>query len=141
MYTQKVSTQEEAICHLFFHCCFKDDRFTRSELDVIAGKLVSIGLHDKLNFRDEASRYRSYEDTITDEAAYVQFLLQVAKPVNELALYSYCLELCLADAELSVQEEKLLDAIAAALNIATNERAVISRLAVQRKVVETQKLF
>ncbi len=141
MYTEKVKTQDEAICHLFYHCCFKDDRFTETELDAIAGKFVSFGLKGKLDFKEEAKKYRSYEDSITDDAAYVDFLIQLAKPANEFALYSYCVELCLADAEMTMEEEKLLIEIATALKIPVNEQAVITRLMVQRKVVETQNLF
>jgi uncharacterized tellurite resistance protein B-like protein len=141
MYTEKVTTQDEAVCHLFFHCCLKDGRFSKSEIDVVSGQLVTAGLHDKLNFKTEVQKYRSYETSITDEAAYVRFLLQLIKPVNELALYSYCVELCIGDAELSPVEEKLLNEIAGVLNIDAPSQDVMKKLAAQRKVVETQKLF
>lgn len=141
MYTEKVTTQDEAICHLFFHCCLKDGRFSKSEIDVVSGQLVTAGLHDKLNFKNEVQKYRSYESSITDEAAYIRYILQLIKPVNELALYSYCVELCIGDAELSPVEEKLLNEIAGVLNIAAASQDVIKKLCAQRKVVETQKLF
>jgi uncharacterized tellurite resistance protein B-like protein len=141
MYTEKITTQDEAVCHLFFHCCLKDGRFSKSEIDVVSGQLVATGLHDKMNFKDEIQKYRSYESSITDEAAYVRHLLQLIKPVNELALYIYCVELCIGDAELSPVEEKLLNEIAGALNISAPSQDVMKKLAAQRKVVETQKLF
>lgn len=141
MYTEKINTQEEAICHLFFHCCLKDGRFTKSEIDVVSGQLVTAGLHGKLNFKDEVLEYRSYEHSITDEAAYVRHLVQIIRPVNDLALYSYCVDLCIGDAELSVEEEKLLNEIASALDIPATGQDVIKNLAAQRKVVETEKVF
>jgi uncharacterized tellurite resistance protein B-like protein len=141
MYTEKVTTQDEAVCHLFFHCCLKDGRFSKSEIDVVSGQLVTAGLHDKLNFKNEVQKYRAYESSITNEADYVRYILQLIKPVNELALYSYCVELCIGDAELSSVEEKLLNEIAGVLNIAAPTQDVIKKLSAQRKVVETQKLF
>lgn len=28
MYTNIVNSQDQALCHLFFHCCLEDDQFT-----------------------------------------------------------------------------------------------------------------
>jgi hypothetical protein len=141
MYTEKVKTQDEAICHLFFHCCFKDDRFTETEIDAVSELLVRAGFHGRLNFKDEIIKYRSYDTTITNDAAYVRYLVQLIRPANELALYSYCVELCLGDAELSLQEEQLLNIIAAELSIPAEEQMVIKKVVAERKVVEEQKLF
>jgi uncharacterized tellurite resistance protein B-like protein len=141
MYTEKIKTQDEAICHLFFHCCLKDGRFTETEIDTVSELLVRAGFHGKLNFKDEIIKYRSYDTTITDDAAYVRYLISLIKPANELALYSYCVELCFGDAELSLTEENLLNEIARALEISIEEQAVITKLTAERKVVETQKLF
>lgn len=41
MYTEKVTTQDQAICHLFFHCCLKDGRFSSSEIDAVSGQIVT----------------------------------------------------------------------------------------------------
>ena len=141
MYTEQIKTQDEAICHLFFHCCLKDGRFTETEIDTVSELLVRAGFHGKLNFKDEIIKYRSYDTTITDDEEYIQFLVRLIQPANELALYSYCVELCLGDAELSLTEEKLLNTIARALDITIQEQAVITKLEAERKVVETQKLF
>ena len=100
MYADKIKTQDEAICHLFFHCCLKDGRFTESEINSVSDLFVKAGFHGKLNFKDEIIKYRSYDTTITDDGAYIRHLLGLIKPANELALYSYCVELCLGDAEL-----------------------------------------
>ena len=141
MYTEKIKTQDAAISHLFFHCCFKDGRFTEKEIDTVSELLVKAGFHGKLNFKDEIIKYRSYDTTITDDASYVRYLVQLIQPANELALYSYCIELCLGDAELSLEEENLLNVIAAELSIPAQEQSVIKKLAAERKVVETQQLF
>lgn len=141
MYTEKVKTQDQAICHLFFHCCFKDGRVTETEIDAVSEKIVEAGLHRDLSIRDEVIKYRSYEDDVTDDAAYVRYLLQLISPANELALYSYCVELCLGDAELSSVEEGLLKTIALELKLAAPEEELVQKLATQRKVVETQKIF
>jgi uncharacterized tellurite resistance protein B-like protein len=141
MYTEKVTTQDQAICHLFFHCCLKDGRFSSSEIDAVSGQIVTAGLQGKLNFKDEVVKYRNYQSSITDDRTYVSYLLQLIKPVNELALYDYCVDLCVGDSNLSIEEEKLLDNIAEGLKIPVAERSVINKLAAQRKVIETQKLF
>ena len=141
MYTEKVTTQDQAVCHLFFHCCLKDGRFSASEIDAVSGQIVTAGLHGKLNFKDEVIKYQSYQASITDEMGYINYLVQLIKPVNELALYNYCVDLCLGDANLNMEEEKLLDNISEALKIPVAERSVIKKLAAQRKVVETQKVF
>jgi hypothetical protein len=141
MYTQKVTTQDQAICHLFFHCCLKDGRFSESEIDAVSEQLVKAGLHGKLNFKDEVIKYRSYQDAITDDAGYVQYLLELIKPANELALYSYCVELCIGDAELSIEEESLLNEIAGELSIGGIEQEAVRKVVAQRKVVEMEKIF
>lgn len=141
MFTEKVTTQDEAVAHLFFHCCLKDGRFDKSEIDLVAGQLVTAGLHERLNFKDEVIKYRAYRDSITDDAEYVRHLKQLINAVNELALYAYCVDLCIADAELSTEEEKLLGTIASALNVSGAEQNCVRKLAAQRKVIETQKLF
>jgi uncharacterized tellurite resistance protein B-like protein len=62
-------------------------------------------------------------------------------PVNELALFSVCVELCLSDAELGTTEDALLRKLAVALEIEASEEELIKKLMTQRKVVETQKVF
>lgn len=141
MYTEKVTTQDQAICHLFFHCCLKDGRFSASEIDAVSGQIVTAGLHGKLNFKDEVVKYRNYQSSITDDRAYVSYLVQLIRPVNELALYDYCVDLCLGDGQLSLEEEKLLDIIAGALKIPGAEYSAIKKLAAQRKIVQTEKVF
>lgn len=141
MYKNYVTTQEKALCHLFFHCCLKDDIFSEPELDQISAKIVGFGLRAELNVKEEVIHYRNYKPEITDEVEYLQYLIDLINPVNDLALYSYCLELMLSDSSFDMAEEVLADKIAGALKLEENDRKVIKRLLTQRKVVETDKLF
>jgi uncharacterized tellurite resistance protein B-like protein len=141
MYQNTVTTQEQALSHLFFHCCFKDGAFKNAELKNISDKLVTVGLHADLNFKNEVIAYQSYRNDITDEKDYLQYLVQLIRPTNELALYSYCLELCLSDSLLDSTEESLLTNLAAVLDINEAEKNSTQKLMVQRNIVENQKLF
>ena len=141
MYKSYVTTQEEAICHLFFHCCLKDNVFKEPELDQVAWKIIGFGLRSELNVKEEMMHYTTYKPDIIDETAYLQYLIGLIQPVNELALYSYCLELMLSDSSFDLSEEILTDKIAGLLNIEENDREVIKKLITQRRVVEIDKLF
>lgn len=141
MYTSLLKAPEEGVCHLFYYCCMKDGAFKESELNTISDKLVSIGLHNKLNFKDEMQKYKSYVNGITDEDIYLQYLISIIKPQLPLALFSWCVELCAADGEISAEEDKLLTRIARLLNIGDTEKDLLQRLMVQRKTVTTEKGF
>ena len=140
MYKGIITTQEEALSHLFFHCCFKDDTFNDEELKAISDKLVAVDLHQNLNFKEEVVKYRSYRPELQNEREYLEYLLQLIRPTHDLALYSYCVELCLGDALMGAGEERLLQTIADILGI-TEESLSINKLMIQRKAVETGKLF
>jgi hypothetical protein len=141
LYTSIVNSQDQALCHLFFHCCLEDDRFSDPEMDDLSGKLVTLGLSNKINIKNELVAYRSYRSAIADEQVYIRWLLQLIKPVNELALYSYCVELCIDDPLLDAREEALLVKIATELDIPISDSLTINRLIAQRKAVEIQKIF
>jgi uncharacterized tellurite resistance protein B-like protein len=136
-----ISTPDVALSHLFFHCCFKDGTVTKDEIKVVSEKLVASGLNADLNFKDEVIRYQSYLNDIGDEAAYLQKLVAVIHPTNELALFSYCIELCLSDGVLQPEEEIMLQKLATALDIDESEQRVCNRLMVQRRVVEIENVF
>lgn len=138
---QDIKRPDAALTHLFFHCCFKDGAFTGSEIKSVSDKLVGTGLNAELNFKDEVIRYKAYRPSITDEAAYLEYLIQVIRPINEMALFSYCVELCLSDTAIGPGEESLLERIGKALDLDTAGQEVIKKLMVQRKVVESQKVF
>lgn len=141
MYTGLIKMQEEALVHLFFHCCMKDGKFTETEVDNVAGKLVAFNLQQRLNFKDEMLKYKSYAGKIANDEEYLQYLIKLIKPVSELALFSYCAELSLADGDLSPAEDSLLGKLAAVLAISESDKATVQKLVVQRKVVETEKIF
>lgn len=141
MYNSIVNNQDQALVHLFFHCCLEDNDFTQPEMDDLSGKLVVLGLNSRLNIKDELITYRSYRSDIPDEQLYIRFLLQMIKPVNDLALYSWCMELCIDDPTLDAREEALLHKIAVELGIDTIDANVIRTLVAQRKTVELKKIF
>lgn len=141
MYTGLLKAPEEGVTHLFYHCCMKDGSFKESELDTISDKLVSIDLQKKLNFRDEMQKYKSYVNGITDEEAYLKYLIGLIKPTRPLALFSWCMELCTTDGDVSFEEDQLLTRIARLLNIGDTEQEFIKRLMEQRRQVAKDKEF
>ena len=141
MYTGLLKAPEEGVCHLFYYCCMKDGSFKESELDTISDKLVSIDLHKKLNFKDEMQKYKSYVNGITDEDIYLKYLFSIIKPVRPLALFSWCVELCTADGDVSIEEDRLLTRIARLLNIGDTEKEMLQRLMVQRIEVDRDREF
>ncbi|WP_205513750.1 TerB family tellurite resistance protein [Longitalea arenae] len=141
MYTGLLKAPEEGICHLFYYCCMKDGAFKESELDIISDKMVSLDIHKKLNFRDEMQKYKSYKDQITDEEGYLKYLISIIKPTHTLALFSWCLELCTGDNNISFEEEQLLSRIARLLNIGDTEKELLQRAMIQRSAVLKEKEF
>ncbi len=140
MYNDYITTQNEAICHLFLHCCFKDGKFSSDEVDNVSAKFVDLQINKDLNFKEELQHYRTYQSSITDEDEFLKFIIKLINPVHDLALYSYCAELCLSDGSLSVEEESLLKKLAAILVIG-EEQNTIDNLVTQRKAVEMEKIF
>lgn len=141
MYSQLVKTQEQAICHLFIHCCYKSGAFTDAELEMISAKFVQLGLQHDLNFKDEFVNYRSYLETIDTEGNYIQYLVSLLLPANELALYSHCLELCISDSLVDTSEASLLQKLANTLVINEEDQVLMQKLFIQRHLVLTQKYF
>jgi len=141
MYATIVNNQDQALCHLFFHCCLEDDRFTEPEMNDLSAKLVELGLQPKVHIKEELISYRSYKSSITDERAYLEYLMKLINPVNELALYSYCVELCISDPVLDPREDALLNNIAETLDINAEEEEIIQKLMAQRRAVQIQKIF
>jgi len=141
MYSTVVNNQDQALCHLFFHCCLKDDKFSESEMDDLSAKLVNLGLRSKVDVKNELVRYRGYQSSIVDEQVYIRWLLGMIRPVNDLALYSYCVELCIDDPVLDAREEALLVKIGDELGIPALDTLTINKLIAQRKAVEIKKIF
>lgn len=141
MYKTFVTTTDKALCHLFVHCCFKDDVFVKEEIDEAANKFVALNMHTQLNFKDEVNHYRAYKDEIANEKAYVEYLIKLINPANELALYSYCLELGVSDSALDSTEKKFFEILGNILNLTGEEQSIMQKLMIQREVVKTNKFF
>ena len=71
MYRDYITTQEEALCHLFFHCCLKDDVFQEPELNQVSQKIVDLGLRSELNVKEEVIHYREYKSHIRNSVSRV----------------------------------------------------------------------
>jgi Tellurite resistance protein TerB len=140
MYQDYITSKDEALCHLFLHCCFKDGSFSQEEINEVASKFVELQIHRDLNFKEEMQHYQAYKKSMENEDEFLEYLLRMINPVQELALYSYCVELCLSDQLLSAEEESLLVTIAGLLEL-TDEKSIIDKLMTQRKAVELEKIF
>ena len=141
MYSQLIKTQEQAIAHLFIHCCYKNGKFTEEELDAVSGIFVMLGMQHELNFTEELQGYRSYISETENEETYLQYLVSLVLPADELALYSYCVELCVSDSLIDATEVTLLQHLGTVLSITEEDQALIQKLTVQRRLVFTQKYF
>ena len=141
MYNQSVSTPDQALCHLYFHCCLRDGKLAPAETDSMADRFVHLGMQKELNFKNEMTTYRSYQAEIIDEWLYLEYLLKLISPVNTLALFSYCVELVMSDEQFDQVEEDLIKIIASLLEIDEKQQQVILKLIVERKVVETDKII
>ena len=141
MYQEVITTQDEAVSHLFFHCCYKDGVFTEDEINNISSKIVGTGINAELNFTEEIKKYKNYRAEIANEVQYLSFLVNLIRPTNELALFSYCVELLLSDSSIETSEQNLLENLADALGLEEMEKKSVQKLMVQRKIVETQKII
>jgi uncharacterized tellurite resistance protein B-like protein len=141
MYQDYITSQDEAVCHLFLHCCFKDGNFSQDEINTLSSKFVDLQIHKDLNFKEEVQHYKAYKAELIDENEYLQHLLKLISPVQNLALYSYCVEVCLSDQQLSIQEEALLSKIANLLEVDNNDKTIVDKLITQRRAVEIEKIF
>ena len=140
MFESYITTKDEAVCHLFLHCCFRDGTFSQEEIDNVSAKFVDLQIHRDLNFKEELQHYRTYQNELEDETEYLRYIAKLITPVQDLALYSYCVELCLSDGLMSSTEELLLKRIAVILEI-EEEQSTIDNLMIQRKAVELEKIF
>ena len=141
IYTDSIQTTDKALSHLFLHCCYKDGTFTEAEVDNVSAKFAALGLNKDLNFKDELIAYRNYRSGISDETKYIQDLIAQINPTNDLALFSYCLELGLSDSALDFAEKSLIDTIGAVLNIDDTTQETIQKLMIQRQLVIDNKFF
>ena len=141
LYTEYITTTDKALCHLFLHCLYKDGKVTDAELDNVSAKFALLGLNKELNFKDEVIAYKSYRTGIGSESKYIQDLISQINPTNELALFSYCLELGLSDSALESSEKSLLDTIGDVLSIDAASQDAVQKLMIQRQLVMENKFF
>ena len=141
MYSTLVKSQDQALCHLYFHCCLKDGLLSDAETDALAERFVTLGMQKILNFKNEMDAYKSYRNEIKDETQYLEYVLELVNPVNELALFSNCVELTISDELLDTREESLLKKIGSILDIEERKQQTIQKLVVEKKVVETKKII
>ena len=141
MYQSIIKTPDESLCHLFLHCCMKDGKLNDAELDIAAEKIVRLGLHKNVDIKLETTRYREYRQSISDQSEYINFLISEISPVNNLAIYSYCVEMVMSDEEINISEDRLLKTIGESLQLTGEEQIIIQKLVAQKKVVEGEGLF
>lgn len=141
MLIKEFDSKDEAICHLFLHCCFKDGEVKEKELDYVSDLFVELDMHTIVNFKDAVVQYNAYKAGITDEMAFLSYLVKSINPVHQYALYAFCVEIILSDASLEPQEERLLENLAQILEISKEKRELINTLFAQRKAVEMEKIF
>ena len=132
---------DQALCHLFFHCCARDGRFEEREIDYVAAKFVDLGTNRGLDFRNEVLRYNEERKKSADDREYITQIIRIINPVNTLALFSWCVEICLSDELISLDEDQLLDIIASVLKIAENEKELVKAVMVERKAVQLKKII
>jgi hypothetical protein len=113
---------------------------SEAETDGLAERFVTLGLQKNMSFKNEMHAYKTYRNDIKDELLYLEWLVKLINPSNELALYSHCVELTVSDELMDESEEALVKNIAAVLKIDESKQQVIQRLFVERKVVETKKI-
>jgi hypothetical protein len=140
-YDHQVQTEEQALAHLFFHCCFRDEVATEDEVAQLSDKLVAAGLPASLSVRDEVATYKAYQPFLSDERAFARFLLDRVKPRYELALLSHCVELCLSDGALRPGAEAWLRVLGTEAGISAEEQRLVVKVCEQRKRVSADKHY
>lgn len=140
-YEQVVRSQDQALAHLFFHCCYKDEEFNEKEMDALTSKLVNMGLNKELNIKKEVKSYLTYKDSLQDELSYIIYLVALISPVHDYALFSSCAELSISDETYSLEDEELLKNIGNVLQIKEPDQKTMRHLAMQRRIVRLQRFF
>ncbi|MDQ3278458.1 MAG: hypothetical protein M3Q06_09030 [Bacteroidota bacterium] len=141
MYREFINTADQALVHLAFHCCLKDGELQDVELDLISANFVAKGINKELNLKDEMATYQSYFRNITDETAYLIFLIRALDPRNKLALFAFCAEIVYRNNHVSFGEEMLLNKLAGLLYISEGESTTVQRLISEMYQVEKSNNF
>ena len=141
MYYNLISTADQALLHLAFHCSLKDGELHQEELDLIATTVVAKGLNKEMDLKKEMENYQAYYKTIKDETAYLAFLVGSLNPTNKLALFAFCAEIINRDGNISLSEEILLNKIAGLLYVRDQENITIQKLIAELNQVEKNNAF
>lgn len=141
MYRDLISSPDQALVHLAFHCCLKDGELHDTELDLISTTFVAKGLNKNMDLKEEMKTYQSYVSNIRDETAYLIFLIQNIAPTYKLALFAFCAEIVNRDGNISLSEEVLLNKIASLLYIKDQDNIAIQKLIAELTIVEKQNNF
>lgn len=141
MYQDFITTPDQALVHLAFHCSLKDGEFTSEELDYISATFVAKGLNKELNLKYEIEHYKTYRPQIKDETVFLMFLIDKIHPFNKLALFAFCAEIIYRDNKVTLSEEVLLGKIASLLYISDNDNLAIQKLITELNDVERKNAF
>ena len=141
MYRDHISSSNQALVHLAFHCCLKDGELQDEELDLVSESFAAKGLNKELDLKKEIQSYQAYFKHIKDESTYLIFLLQNIAPKRKLALFAFCAEIIYRDGNISLSEEILLNKIAGLLYIKDQENITIQKLIAELNMVEKTNTF
>lgn len=141
MYQDQINSPDQALVHLAFHCCLKDGQLHEKELEMISATFVAKGLNKHLDLKQEIQAYRRYFKNISDETAYLKYLIGHIAPRHKLALFAFCAEIINRDGRISYSEEILLNRIASLLYIKESENTITQRLIAELNAVEKANAF
>lgn len=141
MYQNHITTADQALVHLAFHCSLKDGELHKEELEFISSSIVAKGINKELDVKEEIRFYKDYCKTIPDEMAYLKFLVRTIKPTYKLALFAFCAEIVYRNGRVSLGEEVLLNKIADLLFVKDDENMTVQKLITEMNHVEQRNSF
>jgi uncharacterized tellurite resistance protein B-like protein len=141
MYRDYLHTPDQALVHLAFHCCLKDGELGGSEMDFLSSTFVAKGINKELDLKQEVQHYLSYTKNISDETAFLKFILDFIQPKYKLALFAFCAEIIHRDNNVAIPEEVLLHKIASLLYIKDSDNLAIQNLIAELNQVEKKNAF
>ncbi len=141
MYRTSITSADQALVHLAFHCSLKDGSLQDEELDLIATNFVAKGLNKTMKLKEEMQHYQSYRSSIKDETDYLDFLIGTIQPKNKLALFAFCAEIIWRDGTVALSEEVMLNKIADLLHVTDEENMTVQKLICELNAVEKSNGF
>ncbi len=141
MYREKISSADQALVHLAYHCCLKDGEMQPEELDLIATSFVAKGVNKNLDLKEEMKAYQSYAKDLTDETTFLIFLISTISPKYKLALFAFCADIIYRNHQVTMGEEILLHKLAGLLYITETESTTLQRFIHEMYLVEKANQF